>query len=469
MFIGRTSELAELEQRWQRGRFEFGVVFGTRRIGKTTLLQEFIKGKNAFYFQARKADEKDNLAAFSQAFRKMQGIDAHLTYSSFPDAFDAIADLAKKQRMVLIIDEVSYLCQKNKALLSLLQFYIDGAFRQAGLMIILSGSNVSFMEGILNNRNDPLYQRATFQVHLEKMPFEEARQFVSDLSPQEQAAYLALFGAHPYYLGMIDHSVSFRENVRRLLYSKYGTLLDAPEKILPAGVSDQNMYNSILRAVAKGKRFSKEIAEAVGVESNYAAKYLSSLLQMQVLEKRESFIRNQKTNYYAVSDTLLRFWYRFIFDQLDVIQNGFGDILFAEDREGIDDFIARSFEDVALLWLQAQNRQGRLSVYYGTIRNYKVEKSRLNRSVELDGLAEGMGRNKDHLLVAECKYRKTPFSMNMLAHLRESASLFDAYTVTDYYLISKSGFTDEVAALNDPHIHRVTLGDIFPAASDMAP
>ena len=328
-------------------------------------------------------------------------------------------------------------------------------------MLILSGSNVSFMEEILNNRNDPLYQRATFQIHLEKMPFHEARAFVEDRTVGEQLQYLGLFGPHPYYLSMIDHAVSFQDNVRQLLYSKYGTLLDAPEKIMPVGVSEQNMYNSILQAVARGKRFSKEIAEAVGVENNYVAKYLSSLVQMQVLERRESFVRNKKTNYYAVADSLLRFWYRFIFDQRDVIQNGFGEMLFREDLEGIRDFTARSFEDVALLWLEEQNRQGQLPVYYSPIRNYTVENSRLGHSVELDGLAEGLGKQKNHLLAVECKYRKAPFSRAMLNHMRESLSLFDQYEVIDYYLVSRSGFTEDMRAMNDPHMHLVTLEDIF--------
>ncbi len=79
----------------------------------------------------------------------------------------------------------------------------------------------------------------------------------------------------------------------------------------------------------------------------------------------------------------------------------------------------------------------------------------------LDGLAEGLGKNKQHLLVIECKYRKKPFNSSMLAHLKESVSLFDTYDVIDYYLISKTGFTDEVMALNDPHIHRLTLNDMF--------
>ena len=462
MFVGRRSELAELENRWQNDSFEFGVVYGTRRIGKTTLLQEFVKGKNAFYYQARKADEKDNLASFSREFRKNRGLDDHLRFDSFDSAFDSVAEYGTKQRMILVIDEIAYLCTKSKALLSLLQYYLDGPFKKAGIMVILSGSNVSFMEDILNNRNDPLYQRATFQIHLEKMPFSEARAFVKEEPTEDQINYLALFGPHPYYLGMIDHSTGFMENLERLLYSKYGTLADAPEKVMPVGISEENMYNSIIQAVAKGKRFSKHIAEAVGVESNYAAKYLSSLVNMQILEKRESFVKNKKTNYYVVADNLLRFWYRFIFDQRDVILNGMGDIMFREDQDGILDFIAREFDSVAQLWLEEQNRNGKLPVYYHPIRNYVVDNSRLGRSVELDGLAEGLGRKKDHLLTVECKYRETPFNLKMLKHFQESVSLFDQYKIVDYYLISRNGFSEDVIKLRDDHIHLVTVQEMFP-------
>ena len=461
MFVGRQAEMAELEARWSSSRFEFGIVYGTRRIGKTTMLQEFIKGKNAFYFQARQADEKDNLIALSREFRKNRHLDGHLQYDSFDSAFDGIAEFAAKERMVLVIDEVSYLCTKSKALLSLLQYYLDGPFRDAGLMVILSGSNVSFMENILNNRNDPLFQRSTFQIHLEKMPFSEAMAFVGDQPAEDRINYLALFGSHPYYLGMIDHTMGFRENLEHILFSKYGPLADAPEKIMPVGVSEVNMYNSILQAVSRGKRFSKQIAEAVGVENNYVAKYLTSLVEMQILERRESFIRNKKTNYYVVSDNLLRFWYRFIFDERDIIQNGMGSILLTENQDGIHDFICREFESVAQLWLEEQNRCGKLPAFYGTIRNYVVENSRLGRSVELDGLAEGLGRRKDHLLAVECKYREAVFDLKMLRHFLESVSLFDQYAVTDYYLISRKGFSEDVRNIRDEHIHLVTVEDML--------
>ena len=144
-----------------------------------------------------------------------------------------------------------------------------------------------------------------------------------------------------------------------------------------------------------------------------------------------------------------------------MIQNGFGEVLFRENLDGIRDFTARSFEDVALLWLEEQNRNGQLPVYYGPIRNYNVENSRIGRSVELDGLAEGIGKQNNHLLAVECKYRKAPFSMAMLDHMRESLSLFAQYDVIDYYLVSRSGFTEEVCAIHDPHIHLVTPEDMF--------
>ena len=138
-----------------------------------------------------------------------------------------------------------------------------------------------------------------------------------------------------------------------------------------------------------------------------------------------------------------------------------GQILFEEDQTGIRDFIARKFESAAQLWLEEQNREGKLSAYYETIRNYVVENSRLGRSVELDGLAEGLGKKKDHLLAVECKYREVPFSLQMLRHFQDDVSLFDRYAVIDYYLISRNGFTDEILALRDEPIHLVSLTDMM--------
>ena len=97
--------------------------------------------------------------------------------------------------------------------------------------------------------------------------------------------------------------------------------------------------------------------------------------------------------------------------------------MFDEYKAEIDDFIAHGFEDVAISFLTEQNGKGLLPYYYAPIRNYKVDNSKLGRSVELDGLAEGLGKNSNCLLVVECKYRKTPFSVAMLEQLKETVSV----------------------------------------------
>ena len=98
-------------------------------------------------------------------------------------------------------------------------------------------------------------------------------------------------------------------------------------------------------------------------------------------------------------------------------------------------------------------------VHYGVIRGYKVDNSKLGRSIELDGLAQGIGKAKNRLLVAECKYRNKSLSLSVLEHLKESLSIFPAEHY-DIYLFSKSGFSDDILALNDSSIHLVSLEEM---------
>lgn len=164
-------------------------------------------------------------------------------------------------------------------------------------------------------------------------------------------------------------------------------------------------------------------------------------------------------NYYEISDNLIRFWYHFVFDNRDEIQQDIGRIIYEENREAIAMFVSKGFEDVALSYLTEKNVNGDLGYYYGVIRGYKEDNSKLGRSIELDGLASGIGKAKNRLLVAECKYQSKSVSRTVLEHVRESASIFPAEHY-DVYMFSKSGFADDLLSLDDPNVHLVTLEDM---------
>ncbi len=459
MFIGRKVELNELNNRYTSGRFEMGIVYGSRRIGKTSLIKEFIKEKNAFYFQAKESNELDNRTAFSRAINELIGVPYDFIYPTYSEGFDALLKYANGKTFIIVIDEIAYIAQSDKGFLSELQYNIDHKFKETDTKLILSGSIVSFMKDIIKNKRGPLFQRSTFQMNIKKMPYSDALAFLDGLSGEEKIKYLSIFGEHPFYLEMIDKTKSFDENVKRLLFNKFGTLADAPDKVLPSASNDQNTYNTILKAIANRRRTNKEIAEYIGKEPNYVASYLPRLIANEIIEKRESFNKNQKMNYYEISDNLIRFWYRFIFDNHDEIFQNMGDVIYEDNLSDISLFISTGFEDVALSYLTEKNINGELPYHYGVIRNYKVDNSKLGRSVELDGLANGIGKAKNRLLAVECKYRNTSLSLAVLEHLKESLTIFQSEHY-DIYLFTKSGFADDILALNDPNVHLISIDEM---------
>lgn len=107
-FIGRKRELQELEERYQSGRFEMGVIYGARRIGKTSLLKKFIEDKPSLYFQARESSELDNRAAFSFTLNRLLGIPYELIYPTYSEAFDALIRYAGGKPFVLVLDEIAF-------------------------------------------------------------------------------------------------------------------------------------------------------------------------------------------------------------------------------------------------------------------------------------------------------------------------------------------------------------------------
>lgn len=459
MFYGRIEELKELHERYNSTRFEMGIIYGARRIGKTSLLKEFIKDKKGIYFQAKESNELDNRISFSKLINKIIDIPYTYTYPTFSDGFDALIKYANNERFVIVVDEISYIHQSDKGFLSELQYNIDHKFKETNIKLILSGSVISFMKDILEDKRGPLFQRSTFQMNIKKLNYSDALLFLEGITPEDKIKYLSIFGEHPFYLEMIDKTKSFDENIINLLFNKFGNLLDAPDKVLPSASKDQNTYNTILKAIAHRKRTNKEIAEYVGKESNYVASYLPKLIDNEIIEKRESFNKNQKMNYYEITDNLISFWYRFIFDNKEEIIQNMGKLIYAENEQEINKFISIGFENVALSYLKEKNIKGLLPYNYGIIRNYKVDNSKLGRSIELDGLANGIGKAKNRLLVIECKYRNKPISLNVLNHLKESLTIFP-YDYYDIYLFSKRGFTDDIKALNDSSIHLISVSDM---------
>lgn len=453
-FIGRKKELDKLNELYLSKRKEFGIIYGRRRIGKSALISEFLKDKNSILFQAKRDGAYGNLKSFSYELCSLLNLPKNFVFASWQEALDSVADYAKDKRFVLAIDEYPYILEQEPSFSSVLQEFIDRA--NDNTFLILSGSDVSFLKYEINNHNSPLYKRRTFEMQINKLNFSEACDFLSDFDNETKCKYLALMSTYPYYLSSINHEKTFEENIKNNLFDQYGAFFTLPDQLLSNSTKIQDVYNAILTAISNRKRSNKEIAEYIHEEDAKVAKYLITLQESEIVTKFETFMGNKKTIYYDISDSLLRFWYKFIFHNSERIKLN-GNIVFEESKEKIEQFISFGFEDVCKLFLDQLNINGKLGTVYPPIKTYKVEKSILNRSVEIDGLSQ----SENSLLVVECKYRNSKFNKSMFEHLVESASVFPSKLTRQYYIFSKSGFENDVLELEAKNVNLFSPEDVF--------
>lgn len=217
MFIARERELDSLNEEYHRSGFRMTILYGRRRIGKTTLIAEFIKDKKAIFYTAAKMGKERNLELFSE--QVVSVLDPAYSQAHFPSAeavFDFMTQKMGNAPLILVIDEFPYWAEKDEALLTILQKYIDTQWADRNLMMILCGSTLSFMEKKVLSEKSPLFGRRTSQIRLEAFSYKDAALFVPDYSAEEKAICYGITGGVAKYLSMLDRTRSLDDNIKRL-------------------------------------------------------------------------------------------------------------------------------------------------------------------------------------------------------------------------------------------------------------
>ena len=461
MFIGRSEELKLLKSKYESNNLEVGLIYGQRRIGKTSLIIKSVDEYQSIYFLSKDTTYSDNLLHFSYVFKDFVKSSLPINFASFDEVFTALKEYSRDKKLIVIIDELPFLAHVYPGIISFLQGYIEDLKRNNILMkLILSGSDISFMLDLLKNKAKPLYQRATFQIHVLPMIFSDASKMLEGFDNNDKVKYLSIFGNRPYYLEKLDRSKTFDENITRLCFSSDSILIDAPNLTLPIGYANNGTYISILSAIANRKHRVKEIADELHIDSNALATYLKRMVDGESIEKRETFNGNQKTNYYEISDPMIRFYYALIYPNIEDIQRRLGEQIYKLSADRINSIIEHGFEDVVNSYMDELNSKGLLKHTYHAFKKYVVDNSVLNRSVEIDGLSESL--DKKHLAVIEAKYRNKNVSLQVFNHLKESTSIFSKeYKNVEYYIFSKTSFSDDLLNLNNPNVRLISLSDMF--------
>ena len=439
MFIGREQELKSLEHLYTSGKFEFAVVYGRRRVGKTALLTQFVRGKKAIYFIGVESNAKQNLENLSKSILEYtSGIAAKNSFLSFQAALEYMFKLAEQERVILVLDEYPYVARSSKSLASTLQLLIDKNKDTSKLMLILCGSSMSYMEDQVLAYKAPLYGRRTAQIKLLPFDFQETCRYFNRFKGEDNALVYGIVGGTPQYLLQIDDCLSIEENIKHTFLNPISFLYEEPINLLKQEVREPAIYTAIITAIAAGASRMSEISSKVGEDTNVCASYIKNLISLGIVQKETPYgEKASRKSLYSIEDNMFRFWYRFVLENNSLIARGAADLVYQRIAPQFSDYMGKVFEEICKQYLWKLLLDGRSPIEFASLGrwwgNDPIEKSQ----TEIDILGE---QDKTTALFGECKWTNEKVDLGVLETLIHRGHLF-SYRKVHYYLFSKSGFT----------------------------
>ncbi len=448
-FIGRREELASLKELYDRKGFQMAVLFGRRRVGKTTLLNRFIETNKckAISFVSTEMTESELLERMGNDVLESlsPSLNGKLKFDSFDSIFDYLAEESANEKIVFVIDEYPYLAKSCPYMNSLLQKYIDTKWKKSNLYFILLGSLVSFMREDVLGASAPLHGRANLEFKIPPFDYKDTALFVPEYSAEEKAIVYGLTGGVAKYIEQFDSKISLDENIERLFFSRNAFFSEEQIKTVITGEkSNPVAYNSIIDAIANGKTKYNEIQSATGMSD--ISFCLKNLISAEIVERRET-----PKPYYLISDSMVNFYFQFVAPGASLINSGKGRIYYEKKvKQNLHQFMGSVFERMAKDYILANVGTDKIPCFLTDVVEYQnsVKVGKEIKHVEIDLL--GLD-GKNYVLAGECKFKSEKFDkeefdtfmdkLNYLPAANPKVMLFSLSGFTDYVIENSNDFT----------------------------
>lgn len=455
MFVNRTRELAFLNARHASAQAELVVLYGRRRVGKTELLRTFCQDKPHIFFVADLGAEEGRLAEFTRQISSYITGDPSLLapFATWDAAFSFLANQTQARqessRLIVVLDEFTYLIDVNPALPSILQKLWDSQLQHTSLMLVLCGSYVGMMEQEVLAYRSPLYGRRTGQWRLQPLSFWDARRMLPRFSVDDQVRAHAILGGIPAYLRQFNDAHSLLHNVEHNILALGQFLYDEPRFLLLQELREPSRYFAVLEAIAGGRTRLNEIAQAAKIAPTSVSFYLKTLQEMGLIDRivpvTETNPAKSRWGIYTLTDPFFRFWFRFLYPNRSLLERGETGPVLARIRQELDQYTGPAFEAICreAVWRAAGNL---LPGFTPTAAGRWW-----NRQEEIDLVALGSSPTGPAVLLGECKWSSKPVGVNVLADLKRKAQALaadqgwaegdPAAQAIAYALFARAGFT----------------------------
>jgi AAA+ ATPase superfamily predicted ATPase len=436
-FINRDKELAVLEKDYKRKDSSFTVIYGRRRVGKTTLIKEFIKDKTALYFLADKQTEVLQINRFKSIYAEQFNDDAlkNLEANSWDHIFNyIIKHLSLKKKLIIVIDEFQYLVKVNRAVPSIFQRIWDDLLKTREIMLILCGSLISMMYSATLSYASPLYGRRTSQLKLSSMKFAYFKDFFKEKSAVRLIERYAILSGVPKYIEIFEDHEDIFQAIAENILEKDSFLYQEPVFILNEEVGETTTYFSILEVISRGEHKIGNIAARLQIPTNHITSFLNRLIELEMVEREVPITENNPTKskkgLYFIKDHFFRFWFRYVLPYKSYIEIENRKFVLEKIKESFHVFVSQAFEKVCMEYL---------------LENPPLEIQKIGRWWDNREEIDIAAVSETEMLLGECKWWDNQVGINVLEDLQRKAAFIDHEGKELYFAIfAKNGFTGEL-------------------------
>lgn len=437
MFIGREKELRQLNAELSSWKRKTAVlVYGKRRVGKSTLLSEAAKSFEGVLINHMCVTStfEGNMELIYRSVSEGLGL-PNIRFGTLFEMMDYLKTLDKK--ILLIIDEYPYLKQtkKKNEVDSYMQAVIDRL--PENVKLVLCGSYITVMKELLEEGN-PLFGRFSLIQHIRDFDYLDAAKFYPDLSVRDKVAFYAVFGGSPYVLENLDTSLTIRENIERLLLPETGLVRSHIENVMLREI--QKSFDArILEILGNGKKRYSEIRDKIAnSETGLLDKQLKILLDMETIQKTDPINRrnDKKKQFYEIVDNLMRFYFTFIFGKVGTIARIGEEQFFNRNIDAVlEQFVSRRLEGIALQYF---HRAAMLGKYpdIDDFGSYWYDDPATKTNSEFDCVI----RRGEQYDFYECKYFDRPMTTQECHQEKEQLDSIKGITVSGVGFVCTGGF-----------------------------
>lgn len=449
--IGRKAELNYLESYYQKEGNQMVVLYGRENIGKTTLIRSFCEGKKAIYYMAGQASERQQRYMLAEVVAK--SCDVELKDTSYDGIFSKIRS-GSSQRLVLVIDEFHHIVKKDREFMESLSRLMEKQLYPGPVLVILVSSSIGWVENGMVHAIGAYAQSIKGFLKIRELHFADVAQLLPKYGPKQAAETFAILGGIPGYIERWEKQKSVEENICNCILDSRGFLFQEAERFIGEELREFSIYNTILCAIAAGKRKLNDLYQYTGFSRAKISVYLKNLMEFEVVEKVFSFDtpgrENTQKGLYQIKNSFIDFWFKFVYPHLSE-RNIMAPREFykAYIKPEFHFYMERYFVQICTESLELLNKVGKLPMKIHKVGTWIGKKG----SIDIIAQDEA-GRS----LIGLCSWRDREMEYGqceVLFQTMEQAKVEADY----YYLFSARGFDERLKkeAAEEPRIVLVDL------------